>query len=751
MTSKRCADCHADIYRQWSQSAHRFSSFNNQWYRKSIEYMQDVIGIRPSRWCAGCHDVALLLNGMMDTPVRQILDTPEAQVGLACTACHAITQVRDTMGNSDYRITYPALSDFMASDSRLVNLLHDFLVRVDPAPHRQTFLKPFHREAQSPAFCSTCHKVHLDTHVNNYRWFRGFNEYDAWQASGVSGYGARSFYYPDRPKTCTDCHMPLVPSDDLGNLGGYVHSHRFPGANTALPTANKHPEQLAATVAFLQSGVVTLDIFGLSPAAPLSSKQQAAGAPARGAGALSTTFPIGEEQAAGSGRWTGSRRPVRPVLAPLDAVTATVQRGTSVIVEVVVRSRGVGHFFPGGTIDAFDTWVELKAVDDRGQVLFWSGAVADAGRGPVEPGAHFYRAFLVDQHGNEINKRNAWAARSVVYARAIPPGAADVVHFRLLIPEHAGERLRLTAKLNYRKFRWWNTQWSFAGVRDPQQPTFALSPHYDDGAWVFSGDTATVSGPTKAIPDLPIVVMARATAELRVISGDEPLPSLQVPPAASHRERWNDYGIGLLLQGDLRGAEAAFEQVVRLEPAYVDGWVNLGRVRLQDGDLDGARQALTRALDLTPTLPRAHFFLAMVLKAEGDYETALAHLRRVAAAYPSDRVVRNQMGRLWFLLGRYAEARTELERVLRIDPEDLPAHYNLMLSFRALGDEERSEIHHALYLRFKADESAQVIAGIARQRYPGANNESQPVHDHHSISLPPASSYTSSPPPQPSP
>ena len=245
--------------------------------------------------------------------------------------------------------------------------------------------------------------------------------------------------------------------------------------------------------------------------------------------------------------------------------------------------------------------------------------------------------------------------------------------------------------------------------------------------------------------------MARATAELRVISGDEPLPSLPVPPAASHRERWNDYGIGLLLQGDLRGAEAAFEQVVRLEPAYVDGWVNLGRVRLQDGDLDGARQALTRALELTPTLPRAHFFLAMVLKAEGDYETALAHLRRVAAAYPSDRVVRNQMGRLWFLLGQYAEARTELERVLRIDPEDLPAHYNLMLNFRALGDEERSEIHHALYLRFKADESAQVIAGIARQRYPGANSESQPVHEHHSLSLPPASSYTSSPPPQPSP
>ncbi len=36
---------------------------------------------------------------------------------------------------------------------------------------------------------------------------------------------------------------------------------------------------------------------------------------------------------------------------------------------------------------------------------------------------------------------------------------------------------------------------------------------------------------------------------------------------ASVRERWNDYGIGLLLQGDLKGAEAAFLKVTEWSPA----------------------------------------------------------------------------------------------------------------------------------------------------------------------------------------
>src|SRR5580693_4842284 len=60
MESDSCKRCHEDIYNQWNSSVHHFSSFNNQWYRKSIEYMQDVAGVRSSKWCAGCHDPALL-------------------------------------------------------------------------------------------------------------------------------------------------------------------------------------------------------------------------------------------------------------------------------------------------------------------------------------------------------------------------------------------------------------------------------------------------------------------------------------------------------------------------------------------------------------------------------------------------------------------------------------------------------------------------------------------------------------------
>ena len=728
MTSETCGRCHTEIYKEWQSSAHRFSSFNNQWYRKSIEYMQDVVGTTPSKWCAGCHDHAVFFNGRFDRPIKEQIDTPEAQAGLGCTSCHAITRVNSTMGQGDFEVEYPPMHDLAVSKNPILKFVHDQLTYIDPQPHRETFLKPFHTD-QTPEFCASCHKVHLDVPVNAYRWFRGFNDYDNWQASGVSGEGARSFYYPPKPQKCADCHMQLVPSNDPAARDGKVKSHRFAAANTALPFVNKDPVQLKAVQDFLRDGQVTIDIFGLARGAEAPPQTETGRRAAETEPRLSSSFAVGEESMQFGPAQTFVSKPAE-IVAPLDKVDPVVRRGESVRLDIVVRTRKVGHFFPGGTVDAFDVWVELEAVDDKGRVLLHSGAVEDGGKGPVEPGAHFYRSLLLDEHGNRINKRNAWAARSVAYVRLIPPGAADTIHYRLDIPADAGDRIFLKAKLNYRKFAWWNTQWAFAGVRDPAQTAFSLGPGHDDGKFVFTGSTAKVSGEIKAIPDIPITVMAESQATLRVISGASPLPGTKTVTNPSVRERWNDYGIGLLLQGDIRNAEAVFLKVTQMEPGYADGWVNVARARIQEGNMSAAEEMLRKALEVNPRLAKTHFFLATALKSLGRYEDAVTHLRVAAEQYPRDRVVLNQLGRVLFLKREYAPAVEEFKKVLRIDPEDLQAHYNLMLCYQGLGQADAAARERVLYLRFKADESAQAITGPFRQLNPDDNNERQQIHEH---------------------
>jgi tetratricopeptide (TPR) repeat protein len=761
--SDTCGECHKDIYRQWQSSVHHFASFNNQFYRKSIEYMQDVLGTQPSKWCAGCHDHAVFFNGRFERPIKEQIDTVEARAGLACTSCHAITHVDSSMGNGGNTVAYPPLHELAASRNPLLRRVNHFLTYLDPEPHRETFMKPFMRQ-DGAEFCSGCHKVHLDVPVNHYRWFRGFNDYDAWQASGVSGQGARAFYYPKESKTCTGCHMPLVDSEDPGSKHGKVHSHRFPAANTAIPFVNHDQEQLQVVEKFLQSGFLTVDIFAISP-------EDAAGPGAqmirrvedRESGPqLASTFAVGEEAQVNG---PATLREVGKLAAPLDVVAAggfAARPGSTVRVDVVARTRTIGHFFPGGTVDAFDVWLELVGRDATGRVVYWSGAVEDGGKGPVEPGAHYYRSYQLDGAGNLINKRNAWQARSVLYVRLIPPGAADVAHYRVHIPADARGPITFEARMNYRKFSHYYTQFSYAGQPKPGQPASLIDQNHNSLEYSFTRANipANVSGEIRGeIPDLPIVAVAQAKAVLPLAPTKTAGAATTAPTTAvtaptengalaagepqwqpvvrkKDRERWNDWGIGLLLQGDLKGAEYAFRRVTEAEPGYADGWVNVARALIREGEIDAARPFIDKALAINGKLARALFFRSQIEKEAGDYDAALASLAQVEAQFPRDRVVLDQEARVLFLERRYADALKVLERVCAVDPEDLQMHYTAMLCHRALGHQEQAAREAALFRRFKAEESAQALTAERRLQSPEDNNERQAIHEHDSVRLP---------------
>jgi len=88
-----------------------------------------------------------------------------------------------------------------------------------------------------------------------------------------------------------------------------------------------------------------------------------------------------------------------------------------------------------------------------------------------------------------------------------------------------------------------------------------------------------------------------------------------------------------------------------------------------------------------------------------------------------------------FLMRKYREAIAQFEETLTIDPEDLQAHYNLMLCYNGIGDAARSKEHEQRYLRFKADETAQAITGPYLLKHPEDNNERQSIHEHPGVDL----------------
>ena len=648
-----CQSCHPDSFHEWQRSAHRFSSFNNPFYRKSVELMADRVGRERTKWCSGCHDPVVLFTGQMGaaTQAKFSYDSWEAQQGLTCMSCHSITEVKDLRGNGSYVIEESKQYPFAFSKNKALLAINHLLIRMEPSLHRKTFLKPVHR---TPEFCSTCHKVELIPALNSYRWMRGQDHYDTWYDSGVSGRAVRSFYDPPQPKACRDCHLPPYRSDEFGNKKGQLHDHLFPAANTALPFVRGDRETQERIRKFLEDKVLTVDLFAIRRGDELDV--------------------IGENPP-----------PVKP--------------GETLDLEVVVRTRGVGHPYTNGTSDSNETWVSLEGAS--GPAKFFRSGVLDE-RGRLDPAADMLSTFIIGHDVKHMDRRQPQDIHIPLYNNAIPPGAARIVHYRLRIPDDARDSVTLSAGVHYRKFS-----------RD--YTTFSL------GA---------------SSPSLPVTTLARDTVALPVMSASVSPPASRLPPPASRGNsdkpwlRWNDYGIGLFLQGDYRGAARAWTRVAELAPDKPDGPLNRARVEIAEGRLEDAKQSLMEAERRRPGWAKTAFFRAAVAKDEARLDDAERDLKYVLSRFPLDRVALNNLGSIEWLAGRYAQAIEVYGKTLAIDPEDLTAHYNLMRVYRALGDRQRAAFHEAEYRRYKDDETARSLAADYRRDNPWDNRESLPIHVH---------------------
>jgi len=149
--------------------------------------------------------------------------------------------------------------------------------------------------------------------------------------------------------------------------------------------------------------------------------------------------------------------------------------------------------------------------------------------------------------------------------------------------------------------------------------------------------------------------------------------------------------------------------------------------------VDQAVPYLKTAMSLDPNLASAHYFMGQVYQTRGDYDQAYSEYKKAHDLHPGDRVVSDEMGHILFLQRKYQQAVKQFQYTLSIDPEDLIAHYNLMLCYRGLQDNAKSDHEEKLYMRFKADESANSLIGPYDLKHPEDNVEAQPIHEHVSI------------------
>ena len=702
LNDQYCMQCHPDAFDGWFHSAHRFSSFNNPAYLATINETGNALSRRDGnqkalRWCAGCHDPVPFFSGEFENPSFNVTLDESAQAGITCTSCHAITHINSNRGNADYVIEEPLHYPFAYSQRPLLQLLNHTLVKAKPDFHKKSMLKPFHKTIE---FCSTCHKQHLPRELTRVHDFqRGQNHYDSFLNSGFSGRTARAFYYPEKAAaSCSQCHMPLKDSNDFsarayvaeGKNNPSIHDHQFLGGNTGISWFKNLPDATVAQTEFLQ-GAVRVDLFGV------------------------------RDLAAQKGKLHAPLRPLVPVLTP----------GRDYLFETVVRALMIGHRFTGGTSDSNQVWLEVT-VRSGDRIIAHSGMLSS--NREVDPAAHFFNVFMLDRNGNRVVHRNTQDMFVAMYDHQIPPDAAQVVRYGLHLPLDVTDSVTFEVKLNYRKFDVPYTDF-IANVDDDEIKPI---PDHQPGQ--------------PYVNRLPIVTLASDTVTFPLGESDQ---EVEMPETlADPWERWNDYGIGLLVGGvELRQAANAFQQVA--EYGRVEGPLNLVRVYLQEGRHQKAVSVLQKLEQSAETGPFwtkewltgvANRKQGRLVEAEQNFRNVLEYqtedMRRRGFDFSKDVEIINLLGSTLFdqAARQYAiddaeGAETLMRRAaevfgaaLKVDSENPVAHHNLQRLYAFLGQTDLANRHRELFRRYRPDDHAWgMVASLAHERYPAASRSAEPV------------------------
>lgn len=132
----------------------------------------------------------------------------------------------------------------------------------------------------------------------------------------------------------------------------------------------------------------------------------------------------------------------------------------------------------------------------------------------------------------------------------------------------------------------------------------------------------------------------------------------------------NALGYALIMSGDREGGKrellAAFSDA--MNPAPEISAYNLGRAYLEEKNYTEAVNWLRTSLNRNREYSEAYILLAETLMASDRADAAVAELEAGVKAVPTDPGLQLGLGRAYYKVGRFSDARARFEEAVKVDP-----------------------------------------------------------------------------------
>lgn len=258
----------------------------------------------------------------------------------------------------------------------------------------------------------------------------------------------------------------------------------------------------------------------------------------------------------------------------------------------------------------------------------------------------------------------------------------------------------------------------------------------------------------------------RAQSLLEFGTGDKQgaMATIQIALALTPKtaDRYYDRGFFYLkyIKND-EAAQADFSAALELDPGHADALLTRSEIYARGGRMDLAEQDCNAAVAQKLPPKDIHFCFGMMYFIANRYPDALREFRAVLVDRPDMDYVWTDCASMELLSGKYAEAVTDLDQAIAVNPAETASYINRGIAHRHLGQIDLAladyskaleiDPHNlnayinrgALYLAIKDFERAEADFTKALELQPdNANAKRGLYHAQHKISLPPGMSST---------
>ena len=201
-----------------------------------------------------------------------------------------------------------------------------------------------------------------------------------------------------------------------------------------------------------------------------------------------------------------------------------------------------------------------------------------------------------------------------------------------------------------------------------------VEPDYREALYALAGALRSLGRDTEASHQLALYEQTNPTPRRHY--ADPLLDAMDSIRDDSVQEMFNE-GHALQQSGELASARALYEDLLEIDPDYVQAHVNLVAIHGQQGNYERSGFHYERSVAMDPSIAEAHYNHGVSRHFAGEYEAAVEAFEKSLEINPLHSDSHSNLGTALEALGRESEAARHYQDALRHNPSHPMANFHL--------------------------------------------------------------------------